>query len=289
MLSCILYILEKGCKLSVEQFDKTTSKEIYDKREDIKGAIDATFSLVRNFGMHENGLSTKLALLPITYHIYNNRNLVAEIKTGYKNGQPIKFDEGTYKDMRTWLFVTIATNLFRAGTNETLEKILKLQIKNNKDKKKKDQFPYKDIVNELKISISKKDIEEMMHTEKKVAFPLLNIIYSDNSYFVDNLEKNKDFDVDHVHPKSHFDKDKDDNRYDTIPNLQLLIGKQNKSKNDLGFEKWWTNMHDDKKKDYLFPKDFNPSQDAFDEFFEKRKAMLMQILADKLGVCLSKE
>ena len=191
--------------------------------------------------------------------------------------------------MRTWLFVTIATNLFRAGTNETLEKILKLQIKNNKDKKKKDQFPYKDIVNELKISISKKDIEEMMHTEKKVAFPLLNIIYSDNSYFVDNLEKNKDFDVDHVHTKSHFDKDKDDNRYDTIPNLQLLIGKQNKSKNDLGFEKWWTNMHDDKKKDYLFPKDFNPSQDAFDEFFEKRKAMLMQILADKLGVCLSKE
>lgn len=286
VLSCILYILEKGCKLSVEQFDKATSIKIYDNRENIKEAIDATFTLVRKFGMHENGLSTKLALLPITYHIYNNRNLAAEIKKGYKNGQECIFDDGTYNDMRTWLFVAIATNLFRAGTNETLEKILELQINNNKDKKKKDQFPYKEIVNELKISISKDDIEDMMHTEKKVAFPLLNIIYSDNSYFVDNLEKNKDFDIDHIHPKSHFDKDKDDNRYDTIPNLQLLVGEQNKSKNDLGFKKWWTNMHDDKKKDYLFPEDFNPSPDAFDEFFEKRKAMLMQILADKLGGCI---
>ena len=124
----------------------------------------------------------------------------------------------------------------------------------------------------------------MMHTEKKVAFPLLNIIYSDNPYFTKNLTE--DFDVDHVHPKSHFDKDKDDNRYDTIPNLQLLVGEQNKSKNDLGFEKWWTNMHDDEKKDYLFPEDFNPSQDAFDDFYGKRKEVLMQILADKLGVCI---
>ena len=35
VLSCILYILEKGCKLSVEQFDKQTSKDIYKNRENI--------------------------------------------------------------------------------------------------------------------------------------------------------------------------------------------------------------------------------------------------------------
>ena len=60
-----------------------------------------------------------------------------------------------------------------------------------------------------------------MKTEKKVSFPLLNIIYSDNQYFTEHLKMNDDFDVDHIHPQSKFDKDKDDNRYDTIPNLQL--------------------------------------------------------------------
>ena len=43
----------------------------------------------------------------------------------------------------------------------------------------------------------------------------------------------EDFDVDHIHPQSKFGKDNNDNRFDTIPNLQLLVGEQNKSKNDL--------------------------------------------------------
>ena len=80
------------------------------------------------------------------------------------------------------------------------------------------------------------------------------------------------------------DKDKDDNRYDTIPNLQLLVGEQNKSKNDLGFEKWWGSIPNDEKKKYLFPENFNPSPDAFVDFFEKRKIMLKEVLAEKLGV-----
>ncbi len=231
VLSCILYILEKGCKLSVEQFDNKTSKEIYTNKDAIKKAIDATFILVRRFGMHENGLSTKLALLPIAYHFYHHPQLVNEVKNELHNGIKRKYNEGIYKEMRTWLFTAIATNLFRAGTNETLEKLLKLQINN----KKNDLFPYNEMLKDLKISISADKLEEMMKTEKKVAFPLLNIIYSENSYFIQYLKMNKDFDVDHIHPQSKFDKDKDDNRYDTIPNLQLLFDKENKSKNDLGF------------------------------------------------------
>ena len=283
VLSCILYILEKGCKLSVEQFDNKTSKDIYKNKDAIKKAIDATFTLVRRFGMHENGLSTKLALLPIAYFFYHQPKLVNEVKKGWHNGKELLFNEGIYKDMRTWLFTAIATNLFRAGTNETLEKLLKIQIKN----KNKDLFPFNEIVNELKISISDEKLEEMMATEKKVAFPLLNIIYSDNSYFIQYLKMKEDFDVDHIHPQSKFNKDNNDNRFDTIPNLQLLVGEQNKSKNDLGFEKWWESIPNDEKKKYLFPENFNPSPDAFDDFFVKRKVMLKEILAEKLGFCLN--
>ena len=67
----------------------------------------------------------------------------------------------------------------------------------------------------------------------------------------------------------------------------MYFYKQNKSKNDLEFEKWWSSVTDEEKKDYMFPLYFNPSQDAFDDFFEKRKAVFMQILADKLGVSLN--
>ena len=280
VLSCILYILEKGCKLSVDQFDNNTSKGIYKNKDKIKKTIDATFTLVRRFGMHENGLSTKLALLPIAYHIYNHIKLADIIKKDWHNGNERSFNDGVFGEMRTWLFIAIATNLFRAGTNETLEKLLKIQISN----KNKDLFPLNEMVKDLKISISADKLEEMMKTEKKVSFPLLNIIYSDNQYFTEHLKMNDDFDVDHIHPQSKFDKDKDDNRYDTIPNLQLLVGEQNKSKNDLGFEKWWGSIPNDEKKKYLFPENFNPSPDAFVDFFEKRKIMLKEVLAEKLGV-----
>ena len=281
VLSCILYILGKGCKLSVEQFDNNTSKEIYKNKDVIKKVIVATFTLVRRFGVHENGLSTKLALLPIAYHIYNHNKLVDIIKKDWHNGYERSFNDGVFVEMRTWLFNAIATNLFRAGTNETLEKLLKVQ-KNNKDK---ELFPFNEMKKELKLSISDDKLEEMMKTEKKVSFPLLNIIYSDNQYFTEHLKTNDDFDVDHIHPQSKFDKNKDDNRYDTIPNLQLLEDKQNRSKNDLGFEKWWGQMSDDDRKKYLFPNDIDPSFDAFDDFFEKRKEMLRNILIEKLGVC----
>jgi uncharacterized protein with ParB-like and HNH nuclease domain len=281
VLSCILYVLGKGSRLTVDNFDSGTSEDIHKKKNEIKRAIDAAFILVRRFGMHENGLSSKLAVIPIVYHIFCNK-LADEIINAYHNGIERTYDKGEYEKMRTWLFRAIATNLFRASTNETLAKVSKIQTEF--DKKKKGYFPYDEIVKELNLTISAEKIDDMLKTEKKVSFPLLNIIYSEHPYFLNSLKTNDDFDVDHIHPKTEF-KNVEDNSYDTIPNLQLLNSRQNRSKNDLGLEKWWESIKlNGQKANYLFPDNFDPSPDAFNDFFSKRKEMLRGILEKKLGV-----
>ncbi len=281
VLTCILYILERDIKLSIEQFDAKTSALIYQKRDDIKNAITATFSLVKRYGMHEKGLSTKLALLPIAFHIYHY-HLVDEINQEWQNGVGRSYSKGEYEKMRIWLYRAIAKNLFRAATNETLTKVLKIQIDSYKNNKQ-NYFPLDEIVKELNLNVSEMDLSELMQTEKKVSFPLLNIIYSDWPYFIQHLDG--DFDVDHIHPKSKFGQNSSDNRHDTIPNLQLLNSHQNKSKNDLGLQNWWDAIvKNGNQNDYLFPDSFDPSPDSFDDFFEKRKEKLVRILAEKLAV-----
>lgn len=275
VLSCILYVLNKECKLSAEKFDKATSKEIYDNKDTIKKAIIASLELSRRFGLHENGLTTKLALLPIAHFIFRHPKIADEIKHEYENGQKKSFDSGDYLLMRNWLFRSIAKKLFQANTNETLGKLLGIQ------KEAKNGFPYNEIVSELGLSVSGDDIEELLRTEKREAFPVLNIIYSDKKYLLDKLSQV--FHVDHMYPKSRFDiKEGDD--YDRLPNLQLLLGEQNESKNDTEFKQWLKGLVEAKETGvYLIP-EIDPDTVKFEDFYSQRKEQLRNILKWKLGV-----
>jgi len=143
VLSCILYILGKNIKLSVDNFDKATSERIYHEKENIFNSIEATCRLLNSFGMLERGLTTKLALLPIVYHIFNH-NLASKVCT-FKNGQMESIESGIYVDMRTWLFRAIVKGFFTSGTNDKLTKIQKIQS----DKGKADYFPVTEIISEV--------------------------------------------------------------------------------------------------------------------------------------------
>ena len=274
VLNCILYLLNKDSKLTVNQFDPQTSKEIFAKKQELRAAIIETCELVKRFGMHERGLTSKLALLPIAWHIYHH-NLSSSINQLYKKGQAQSVTEGIYRAMRTWLFRAIVKSFFTAGTNEKLNKIQETQI----HKRKKDYFPLDEIINAVGLTITHQDIDDLLKTEKKAAFPVLNIIYSERDYLIRDL--NNAFEVDHVHP---FSKTPNNPKINMLPNLQLLTKEENASKNAMDLKDWWNGKSEKDKELYLLPTDFDTDIAAFDNFFEDRKKDLRGILTEKMDV-----
>ena len=286
VLSCILYILGKDVKLSVDTFNKATSKDIYVNKERISNSIEAAFKLLTLYGMLERGLTTKLAVLPIVHHIYKHK-LESEVGA-FNKGQKLSVESGIYLDMRTWLFRAIVKGFFTSGTNEKLTKIQKIQ--EDKDKSKRDYFPIAEIIFEVNslndnLDIRDEQIDELMRTEKKNAFPILNIIYS-STRDINYLQSNLEYDVDHIHAKALFKNNSNDNRYDTIANLQLLTFEENRSKNSMPLKEWWYGKSPGEMKGYLLRTKFNTDITAFDDFFNDRWKWLRGILADRLKVSL---
>ena len=278
VLSCILYILDKDIKLTASNFDQSTACEIFNAKDEIANSIEAVCKLLNRYGMLERGLTSKLALLPIVYHIFKF-NLSRNVKQDYVNGHKQSVDTGIYADMRTWLFRTISTSFFTSGTNEKLKKIQDVQ----KQHGEKDNYPLSAIIaTDSSLSISDKEISEYMRIEKKASFPILNIIYSSTDGIC-YLEPAKGYDVDHVHAAKNFN-GSDDKRYDTIPNLQLLGYDENRSKNDMSLSEWWDGKSPTEKTKYLQPANFSTDIRDFDMFFENREQMFSEILKKKLGV-----
>ena len=283
VLGCILYILNKDVKLNVNNFDKTVSSEIYNNKENISKSIVAACNLLNRYGMQERGLTTKLALLPIIYHIYKYK-LADTISKAYVNGQLKSVESGIYVQMRTWLFRAIVTNLFEAGTSDILKKIQGIQ----QTKGDKDNFPIVEIINQIdKLKVDDTLIENLIETEKKAAFPVLNIIYSSTSA-KSYLKPNTDYDIDHIHAQVNFNPADGDTRYNTIPNLQLLTYDANRSKNAMTLSDWWTKKTLGQKEDYLLPYPFKTDIADFNDFFDTRKTWLSSILAEKLDASCSK-
>ena len=281
VLTCVLYILEMDIKLSVDNFDKSTSKTIYNEKRHIADSIEAACRLLNRYGILERGLTTKLALLPIVYHIYKHK--LFSIVATFKKGQMKSVESGIYVDMRTWLYRAIVTNFFASGTRDKLGKIRAIQHA----KSKADYFPISEIIAEVDLNVNDDLIDELMQTEAKNAFPVLNIIYS-STRDVSYLEAKTEYDVDHIHAQAKFGKSSGDNRYNTIANLQLLNFKENRSKNDTSLKEWWDGKSLGEKKSYLLPESFNTDINAFDNFFDGRGRWLRGILVEKLDANESK-
>lgn len=119
-------------------------------------------------------------------------------------------------------------------------------------------------------------------------------------YFLnlDWTNRNLKYEQDHLHPYDRFDKTnpisvsmedwirwrQDRNR---LPNLQLLEGRSNGSKNDMSLMDYYHDMNDEQKarfrKEALIPDGVSLELDHFGEFYEKRKELLKAKLRQLLG------
>ena len=210
-------------------------------------------------------------LLPIIYFIYYNPD--------YTNN---------LEGIKAYLIRAVLFTYFQAGTTSKLH-----QMKSN--------------INENDYEITIDMLEQMTDlrvTDGKIDDIINSVkgsrIAGEALYFLgmDWINKNCKYEQDHLHPYDRFDGTKpisvpmdtwrkwrsDRNR---LPNLQLLEGRSNGSKNDMRLIDYYNDMNDDQKADFyreaIIPEGVSLELENFEEFYEKRKSLLIKRIRELLG------
>jgi uncharacterized protein with ParB-like and HNH nuclease domain len=287
ILRTYLVLYSDDIKFRVQNFSIKNAKEFESYWEEIKKAIKEVFQLVSDFGYAPNTLTSMNALLPIVYYLYKTDRVKGFCqKVGYKEDRAL---------IKRWLHVVLLHQIF-GGQAEGVLKAIRDTIK-KEISKGTDKFPASAIANRLSktnksITVDEEFIQGLLYTSKdsRYAFPILALLFPHLDY------KNRDFHLDHCHPLSHFNEKKlkskgillnDDNKeyftdwdyFNSIINLQMLDGNENKSKNAKDLKVWVTDNSIALKK-YFLPKELDLAD--FPTFVEKRTELLTKVLTDVL-------
>lgn len=296
ILKGFLYLFHNSVKFQINSFDKKFIESIENKWYIIRNCFVETFRLLRSFGLEAKTLSTNNAILPILYFIYH-KNLTEQIVDSVSQ-------ENNRKIIKRWLLRALILKPF-GGSGDTvlanMRKAFAKELKQEQDNKEYfdediDIFPLEKIEKEAKYSQVIDDeflVNEIMWRRKDSAeaFAILSFLYPNLDY------KNNSFHKDHLHPTNSYKeyekigkakKSKDQNYnylafevYDSLPNLQMYDANKNMSKNGKSLEQWVNeNCGNDRKgflEKHLIP-DIDLSLENFDEFYEKRKKLLIEKL-----------
>lgn len=263
MRSC-LYLVCTSSDLKIENLGKANIQLINSNWKSIKDSIIKTIDLLVGFGFCSENLISRNVVMPLIYYIY---------KGGLLN-------ESSKYEMRKYLIIAQLKQLFGAAGNSALSKTRKAldEHKISKDGFKLDYFKDLKFVSDRDFSIKDEDLEKMLDYDKGTAyaFMVLSLLYPELK--LSQIEWHQD----HMHPDTKFKTTNLKNlgisdekieewqlKRNKIPNLQLLEGKENESKNKQDLEEWLS-THTAK---YL-PENISYKLDNFDQFFEKRKELL---------------
>ena len=246
---------------------KKTAEELKNNWSAFKKALTDLETVLKGMKIEVSRFSSSWnVLLPIIYFIYYNPEYNKNIDA-----------------IRAYLLRAVLFTYFQSGTTGKLQ-----QMKSNINSFGSEiTVEMLNQMNDLKVTDGK--IEDVLNSEKgsKVAGEVLYYLT------LDWTNKNFKYEQDHLHPDSRFDGNKpvsvsmeDWRRWrgnrNRLPNLHLLEGRSNGSKNDMRLMDYYNDMNDTQKVEFceqsFIPKDVSLELENFEEFYEKRK----EILTDKI-------
>ncbi|MBD2666746.1 hypothetical protein B6N60_02959 [Richelia sinica FACHB-800] len=284
MRSCLM-LTDCSVIFKVGSFKTENVTKIKTEWQKIKNAISTTIDLLVEYGLSGSNLTSQNAIIPIAYYI---------IKGGVLNPQ-------TKNDIKKFLFHSLLKNVF-GGQGDTVLTNFRNSLA-QKDESTNDyilkshEFSFAEI-SETKLpsnrslKVTDEDIDEFLDYKKgNYAFLILSFLYPNLKY------GHVKFHQDHIHPVSQFTDAQlnanninvDKHRVfqelkDKLPNLQLMEGLENITKNDTPFQDWLSDQPDKDKfltDNYI---DINQSLEFkdFEDFFEKRRNKLKTALQNLL-------
>ena len=282
MRSCLV-LTDSPVLFKVGNFKQTNIKKIKKEWGNIKRAINKTVDLLSHLGFSGETITSQNAVIPIAYYL---------IKGGTLN----KKIEG---ELRQYLINGFVKQVYGGQGDSVLTNIrdgLRVEKEENLYVLKKDTFSFDDVL-KIKLpgsksfKVSEENIEESLDYKKGAyCFMTLSLLYPNLKY--DQVK----FHQDHLHPHGIFNKsgfkkynipkDKWDEYLrlrDRLPNLQLLEGGENKSKNITPLNEWIYKQEviPDKSKymtDNYIPKTVSLEFKDFLEFYSKRREILKEKL-----------
>ncbi len=241
------FVLKGGLMLSdissvgfkVTNFTAANMATLEQNWKRIETALRLTVHLVADLGFSGQTLRADSALLPIAYYLYRR-----DAKESYLTSSSTQEDRLA---IRQWLIRSLLKSGIWGSGLDTLLTAIRTTLQENDSA----HFPLEAIQSTMArrgrvLEFTEEEIEDLLdaHYGDRRIFPVLALLYP---YF----DLRQDFHIDHVYPRSLFTPaklravgvHKDDveevrDHVDYLPNLQLLVGPLNQSKNDLAPLSW---------------------------------------------------
>ena len=252
--------------------NKKTAEEMKNDWNGFKKALTNLENLLKEMKIDVSRFSSSWnVLLPIIYYIYYNPDYDKNIK-----------------GVRAYLLRAIFFTYFQSGTTSKLQQ-MKSNINSFDDEITIEML---DQMNDLRVTDGK--IEDVLNSEKgsRVAGEVLYYLN------LDWTNKNFKYEQDHLHPDNRFNGSKPitvtiegwkrwRGMRNRLPNLHLLEGRSNGSKNDMRLVDYYNDMNDGQKADFckqaMIPKDVSLEIEDFEKFYEERKAIITERIRELLG------
>lgn len=280
MRSCLV-LADLPVLFKVNNFKEENIKIIKNYWKKIKTSIEKTILLLVEFGFCGDTLISQNAAIPIVYYIFKDGVL----------------DNFTKHELRSYLVHALIKQIFGAQGDQVLTHIREFfRIKKGKEFRLSfTKFNFNKLliqeISSRSLKISKDNLNEILELKKGAySFMLLSLLYPNLKF--DQVQ----FHQDHIHPASFFTNAKlksqgiSDDKWikwqeikDKLPNLQIMEGKENESKNKTAFEAWLNgldsygnpNIKDKKKfKQENFIPDVDLTLENFEEFYNNRKELI---------------
>ena len=291
--SCLVLSDLADIKFKVDNFTKENMSIIESKWDKTSKAVQIAVELVAKLGYSKDNLLASNAVIPIAYFIAANNYEDTILQSGAR--------EDDRKLIKEWLARVFLKGTF-GGTPDGIYPVMRRLVNDNLGR-----FPLAEVIAEYKlkrksISFSEEDLESILNLKygKARTFCALTLLYP-------GLNHNYKYHQDHIHPKSFFTKRKLNDlgitdsslqkkfidRFNLLPNLQILQANMNIEKNNQPFESWLESIHHSisDKEAYLLQNHIDVNQslafEDFVEFFDNRKAKLKIKLATLLDVKLN--
>ena len=287
MRSCLV-LSDLPVLFKVNSFKSKNVQLLKDNWGKIKSALVKTVDLLESFGFNSSVLTSQNAIIVIAYYFMKGGDNSETSKQGIKKYLLHALLKNVYGGQGDQIIASFRNALRTSSVDEVSGK------KSYHLKQK--EFPIETFLN-LKLTanktlkITEEDIEDFMYHKKGAnSFLVLSLLYP-------NLRFNQvHFHQDHIHPNTRFSnsKLKDEgilqekwekwqNIKDTVPNLQLMEGRENSSKNATLFKEWFEGTDGSGKKNVSDPIKFKEDNfipntefdfNNFEKFYSKRKELM---------------
>jgi len=293
VLKTCLTLIDVDVRFKVKNFKADQVAKVQENWEAISECIRQTFILVRRLGINPQSLTSKNAVIPICYYLFNKR---VNGEALFRNINNLAKHHEQRAKISQWLYMVLLKGVF-GGQADSIISSMRDVLRKHMDEP---AFPLDQIVDRYKAT--NKDLR----FDDEYLENLLNVEYGEGRcrallhLLFPEMNPTEIFHIDHLHPKDAFEKKnlkkheflledpllakfyESSKHWNTISNLHLLNDSQNLSKGKKPLAEWMADPNIHLTAQDILAEEQQLDFTYFKSFFETRRVMLKHRLKSRV-------